>query len=231
MIPINSEIIDTPVSLDSGSGGPPKKYAGHNIQPEEPNFDPTDTTAATVNNFNSILSLNGLFFRGQGQQESDPIRFAIVEGSQHVCFSTLTGRQRVEVLLDVFEPLRGSEPGGRELVEVRRRRVGMTPLGEKIFPQRMIEMWRLCEEFEPDFDGQRRITRSEWSQILDGLAETLNADKADYEAEVAARQRRHDEYIEQQNFAKNPGSQMAAAIAQGVAAAMAEMGLKAKGTK
>lgn len=112
----------------------------------------------------------------------------------------------------------------RSQIDVRRRIVETASSGEPIFPVRSIALCEFVEQNEP----AGWLTGVEWSRILQELRPLIEEEKRIKNGERALIANKNRRMTQAHADAENPTASLAAGISAGVAAALAELGIKPK---
>jgi len=129
-----------------------------------------------------------------------------------------------QVALDHCTLVAAKDSEGKQYI-ARKRKILKSPDGDPIFPDEHMSLWRFLEKYEPDWTW---ITKSEWQTVLQNCAAVLEADQRAELGDDAYRKADEEKRRLAAASRDNPELALGAAIASGVASALAELGIKKK---
>ena len=200
---------------------PPDVQPGFITQNEsEPNlgFDSEDNHLHGL--YGDVTCVEGKHWRKNSEPDSE-VRYAIA--GQHIVVGG--GGKRVAFYCDSFKPTTAFDIRTRRTVDVRLRRIGKSPDGQPVYPSFTCDAWRWCQDYTPDPSW---MTATEWQGVLKELAPTIARDKALALGETQSHREREAQFAQSEAARRNPTSELGRAIAEGVASALAQLGLKPK---
>jgi hypothetical protein len=202
-----------------------KQFIGENTGPGTQPLNPEQMLGELYYLWDSVTRYGDAKQFVSNAEPTSKRRYAIV--SQHVIIDR-RGGMRCRFFIDPFIPSLASDPRTKQLVTVRNRTIGRASSGEPVFSSFPIDAWRFCEEFAPE---PTWMSKSEWAAILRELAPIIDRDKtaaaADAEAFAVTREKATQAAAAQDN----PSGYLGAAIAMGVASALASLGIEPKQRK
>jgi hypothetical protein len=157
--------------------------------------------------------------RWQKNDETNPAHFYTVIG-RTVFVGSGPDQQWLGVSIAGFELGQGTDPRSKAPIEVRKKVIKRTFGGEPIFDLIRLDAVRLFTEYHPD---ERQLSHSEFKSYVAGLAPVIERDRALSQSDRASTAARVARASEAAAARENPQQYLAAAIAQGVAAALANM--------
>ena len=149
-----------------------------------------------------------------------PQRYSPV-GAGHVAYSPC-GAGRLCIFVDEFVPSVGRHPKTGKMVDIRSRKIGRSPDGEPLFAGFSLDAWKFCREFSPD----GWLTDYEWRKVLKGMEPLLRRDQDVAENEGVLIAARNAQLGQSASAQMNPTAALGAAIAKGVAQALAALNIK-----
>jgi hypothetical protein len=135
---------------------------------------------------------------------------------------TPNGRQYLTLVVEQFIAERASDPKTKKVIIVRRRLVGRSASGEPIYPMRRQAAWQFVSENSPQ---EHRISASEYEALLKHHASLIKEEREVWESERAAHQHQNEMAVRATVVAQDPQKALGTAIAQGVAEALAKLGV------
>ena len=204
----------------SGDGPQPQKTVARNISPTQPPITAEGQRELRFAGWGGLLRWIDSNER-PWQRLGDESAYFCYPLSATLAFVAASEDAIIQLFCERAKPVQELDAEGRSIT-VRVRDVPLSAAKEPIYPTFFISAHRFLKEYRP---AGGWMSETEWCKLQEELA-AIGAHEAALDEQEEAHRRQEEAKIKQAAAAKlNPSGELGAAIAAGVAQALAELGL------